>query len=166
MSMRFRRRLLPLFLAALGLWGLAGCFYLPTPEHRADSKQKDFRELVGDGGSKGTIRPRVSTRESVTAILGPARWASKDRRSLAYTLHAVRAAWVYPLCFAAEPASLRVYAVRFDFDDNDVLVAWNLVHVDADIGWFKGVPNAGQNAIDRLNQGAMDSARIEPAMRP
>jgi hypothetical protein len=155
--------LLPLFLAALGLWGLAGCFYLPTPEHRADSKQKDFRELVGTHDSKRPIRPGAATRESVTALLGPAPWRSKDRRSVAYTLDTVRGLWVNPACFSTQLASQRIYAVRLVFDDNDVLAGWDLVHVDGGVAWFKGVPMGAEKAIEQLNQRTPASAAIEPS---
>jgi hypothetical protein len=165
LSMRFRRRLLPLFLAALGLWGLAGCFYLPTPEHPTDKKQADVRELVGGADSKRRLRPGVATRDSVTAVLGPPAWVSKDRRSIAYTLDTVRAVWVYPVCFATNVASQRIYAVRRVFDDNNVLVSWDLVHVDQKLDWFKGVPVPAKRAIERLNVGVTENAVIEPAAK-
>jgi hypothetical protein len=164
-STRLGRRTIPLFLSALGLWAMAGCFYLPLPEHRADKKQTDFRELVGAPESKRPLRPGVATRESVTAALGPPQWVSRDRRSVAYTLETVRAVWVYPVCFATQVASQRIYSVRLVFDDNNVLASWALVHVDQGLDWFKGVPIPAERAIEKLNRGATDNATIEPAAK-
>jgi hypothetical protein len=160
-----KRRIIAICLTATGLWGLTGCFYLPTPEHPTDKKQADFRELVGGADSKRRLRPGVATRDSVTAVLGPPAWVSKDRRSTAYTLDTVRAVWVYPVCFATDVASQRIYAVRLVFDDNNVLASWDLVHVDQKLDWFKGVPVPAKRAIERLNVGVTENAVIEPAAK-
>jgi hypothetical protein len=130
---RLARRLFPTLLAALGLWLLAGCFYLPIPEHRIDSKQPDFRDLVKDGRRPAPIRAGIS-RAAVIAILGPPRY--EGRHAVGYRLYTESGLWVWPLCFSATSAARFEYAMDLTFNENDVLVRIESAHGDVSQSYF------------------------------
>ena len=137
-----RRRILPMMLAMAGLWLLAGCFYLPLPEHRSENAKKDFRKLVGDANSKKPIRAGHITRAEVIAVLGPAEYASDavpvavynqpdpvastDHSAIGYVLRTEGGAWVWPLCFTAWPDKQTKYELRLVFNEQDVLDHWDV----------------------------------------
>ena len=158
------RRLLPYALTLLGLWLLAGCFYLPLPEQQVAPKQKDFRPLLGEINSNRPIRPGV-TRAQVTALLGPASQQYSDG-SLIYALATKRAVWVYPLCFQAAPAWERGYALRLQFDEHDTLSRWELADADErrDFPW-PGVPfQVRGKAMNNLNSKDVKASTTQPAV--
>src|SRR5882724_9550306 len=111
-TLRIRRLAIPSLLAICGVWLLVGCIYLPIPEHQIDSKQKDFRGLLGDADSRRPIRPRHITRGEVVAILGPPPFATQDGRSIAYTVKTENGLFIWPTCFVVQSAGGSVYAVR------------------------------------------------------
>ena len=167
------RRLLPILLIALGVSLLAGCFYLPLPEHpirdpeqnKKDPLPKDFRHILGDVNSKSPIRPGL-TRAQALSVLGKPNYRSTDNE-LIYTMLAERAVWVYPLCFfAASPAQFRGYALRLTFKD-DILVRWDLAHKEEnrDFIWTYG-SHADYEAVEKLQtQGPARSAAL-PTTQP
>ena len=143
-SRRILRKTLPVVLLISGVWLMAGCFYLPFPEHRSEHQAKDFRKLVGAIDSKKTIRPGAVTRAQVIALLGPPQFASdappyrvynqpastpsEDHSAIGYILYTESNAWVYPLCFTATPGTTTRYELRLVFNKEDVLDHWNLEH--------------------------------------
>jgi hypothetical protein len=161
---RFRRRLVPLILAAAGLWGLTGCFYLPLPEHKIDGTQRDFRELLNSPNPKQSIRAGNSSRASVIEALGRPPYVTDDGRSIAYLYATGVGVWVWPACFSAQPAERRVYAVRFDFGEDDMLMNWETARYDEHLPWGPWVPGLPlKKAIARLNQ---PGSELRPATRP
>lgn len=135
-----RWRVLPILLLGIGLWLLAGCFYLPLPEH-VTGHQKDFRKAVGDANSKRPLQVGVATREQVIALLGQPPFYSHDGRSIAYALTTEGGAWVYPLCFDAEGTHQRVYAIRLDFDAANMLTSWDTARGDVTGQGFSFAPS-------------------------
>jgi hypothetical protein len=121
-----KRRALPMLLLMLGLWLLAGCFYLPVPQHQVGVKIKDLRTVVGDRNSKRPLKVGQATRQQVIALLGNPPFASRDERSVAYVMETESGAWVFPLCFSASPGEARRYAMRLDFDGQGILEGWEL----------------------------------------
>jgi len=85
-----------LFLAGVGLWGLAGCFYLPTPEQPVDNS-KDYRDFVGDVRSTKAIRPGFATRATVMCAARPAAFMSGDGGDIGYKYETMHGTWVQPL---------------------------------------------------------------------
>jgi hypothetical protein len=165
------RRLLPYALIAMSLWFMAGCFYLPLPEHPSDKsqtgnkKEKDFRGLIGPVGSKHPIQPGV-TRAQVVALLGPTGYKMTNDQLL-YSLLTDRAAWVAPLCFSAVPATERGYALRLTFDKNDVLLRWELAHSDEQLDWFINAPGGAEfKAVDVLQKKGPSSSASLPTTQP
>lgn len=152
---RIFRKTLPVILLLFGVWLMAGCFYLPIPEHRSEHQAKDFRKLVGAIDSKKAIRPGAVTRAQVIALLGPPQYASdappyrfynqpttapsEDHSAVGYVLETESNAWVYPLCFTATPGSRTEYELRMVFDKNDVLNHWDLENqrVNGSL-WYRG----------------------------
>jgi hypothetical protein len=165
------RRGIPFLLIGFGVWGLAGCFYVPVREHVSESfftntKEKDFRELLGNADSNHPLRPGM-TRAQVLALLGPSVHQSPPDQLL-YTLVMERAVWFEPLCFRSVSAAETGYALRLTFDANEVLVRWELAHVDIQLGSFISEPPgwSEHEALDELqNKGSSSSATL-PATQP
>ena len=52
------RRMLPMMLAGIGVYLLVSCIELPTAERKTDSKQTNFRNLLGpENSARPTIGP-------------------------------------------------------------------------------------------------------------
>ena len=138
------RKTLPVVLLLFGVWLMAGCFYLPIPEHRSEHQGKDFRKLVGAIDSKKSIRPGAVTRAQVIALLGQPQYASDappyqvynqptsapsdDHSAIGYVLQTESNAWVYPLCFTATPGTFTRYELRLVFNKENVLDYWDIKH--------------------------------------
>ncbi|HZK81462.1 MAG TPA: hypothetical protein VFC46_10355 [Humisphaera sp.] len=110
---------------AAGVWGLAGCFYLPVAEHKVDSTQKDFRPLIRKDDTSEVFISGVSTRAAVVAILGPPQYASADERAIGYVYDTAEGLYVWPLCFRAVSDRSNSYALRLEFDQKDHLVRFD-----------------------------------------
>jgi hypothetical protein len=54
-------------------------------------------------------------------MLGRPKFISDDGNALGYDATTSVSSWVYPLCFAAEPADVKTYIVRLEFDKNGML---------------------------------------------
>jgi hypothetical protein len=161
---RFKRRWLPLLLTAIGLWGLAGCLYLPTPERPADRDEKDYRGLLGDAKSRKAIRPGLATKASVIALLGQPQYVSADGRDIAYEYEVAGGILVYPLCFEATAAQGRMYGVRLHFDDDGVLVDWTTARANRNFAiypWFRSMLRG--DAVRLLNE---HGPKLIPATQP
>ena len=168
------RRSLPMVLIAIGTCLLAGCFYLPLPEHpirdpaqnKKDPLPKDFRHLLGDVNSKLPIRPGL-TRAQVFSVLGKPNYGSTGDQ-LIYTMLAERAVWVYPLCFfAAAPAQFRGYALRLTFKD-DILIRWDLAHTEEDRNpiWMGSGSQAQHEAVEKLQSKGPSRSAALPTTQP
>ena len=168
------RRLLPMLLTVLGICLLAGCFYLPLPEHpirdpaqnKKDPLPKDFRHILGDVNSKLPIRPGMA-RAQVLSVLGKPNYRSTDNESI-YIMLAERAVWVYPLCFfAAAPAQFRGYALRLTFKD-DILVRWDLAHAEEnrDPIWMGYGSKAPYEAAEKLQTTGPARSAALPTTQP
>jgi hypothetical protein len=129
-------KLLPVLLALLGMWLMAGCFKIPVWEYRSFDEQHDFRAELGDAHSKRPVRPGAISRNEVVARFGKPSYVSKGRRSVEYLLETNRAVYVWPLCFKASPANQRLYTLTLDFDAEGQLSDWNLTHSDRTVNWF------------------------------
>ncbi len=156
-SRRILRKTLPVVLLISGVWLMAGCFYLPFPEHRSEHQAKDFRKLVGAIDSKKSIRPGAVTRAQVIALLGPPQFASdappyrvynqpasapsEDHSAIGYILQTESNAWVYPLCFTATPGTLTRHELRLVFNKENVLDHWDVKKSKEEHDWvFNGGP--------------------------
>lgn len=138
------RLLLPITLAIIGVWALAGCFYLPIPEHRVNGKQKDFTKLVGPKLRSPAIHQGM-TRAQVIALLGNTPHVSLDNMRMAYFLDTEDGFWVWPLCFSAYSDHRHVYMLIIAFDAQDRIEDTLITN---EIG----------NGGDWLNNSAMDFA--------
>jgi len=149
---------------------LAGCFYVPVREHPSKNfftgrTEKDFRGLLGNAGSNRPLRPGM-TRAQVLALLGSSAPQSPQDQVL-YTLVMERAVWFEPLCFRSVSAAETGYALRLTFDANDVLVRWDLAHVDKQLGSFISVPGWSEGeAIDMLDKEGPSSSATLPTTQP
>lgn len=119
---RFRKSL-AIALIVIGVWILAGCIYIPIPEHPIDSKQKDFRPAV----QKLAPSPQRTTRTQITSLLGEPQITSKDGLAVLYTYRTKSGLWLEPLCFNAEPDGYRLVVAAFEFDAQGRLTDWDLV---------------------------------------
>ena len=166
-----RRRAVPFLLAAVGVWLLVGCIYLPIPEHRSNRHQPDFRDLIGPAGSKARIRPGAITRPQVFALLGVPHYASVDGHSVGYTLSTESGLFIYPQCFSAFPHMKYVYGLRLTFGPNDVLTDWKLDRSPCEAFMWLEPPHIYGTGVEGLNQekDAPQLLRFEgklPATRP
>ena len=94
--------------------------------------EKDFRDLLGDAKSKRPIRAGAIVRSQIIKLLGEPPLISDKGDSIGYEFTAVRSVTVYPLCFfISEPSSERRYAVRFEFDRDDLLQSWRTEQEDS-----------------------------------
>src|SRR6478609_6065945 len=108
-----RKLLLPTGLAALGVWVLVGCVYIPTfgPTVRGRNAAGD----VGPAGSKKPVRVADSTLADVVRVLGEPPLATADRRVVGYPWSVRKGFLVWPLCFSADSIhGNRTLVLRFD----------------------------------------------------
>jgi hypothetical protein len=127
--MKMARWVIPIALIIVGVWGLAGCFYLPVAEHKVDSTQKDFRPLIRKGDTPGVFVSGITTRIAVVALLGPPQYVSGDDRAIGYVYDTAEGLYVWPLCFRAVSDSYRSYALRLEFDQQNYLVRFDTYYL-------------------------------------
>jgi len=114
---------LALALAAVGVWVLAGCIYIPTPGKAG--RGVNAGKYVGGGRSDKPIRTSTSTLDDVLAVLGPPRHASADGRSIGYTWSVPQGTWV-GICYSARPL-YHHQLFRLDFDQDGTLVRFTAI---------------------------------------
>jgi hypothetical protein len=153
----------PIVLIVASVMVLTGCFFVPWPEHRRDKNQPDFRDMVGDSNSNRPIRTGAITRSQVLRLLGDPPYASADDRAVAYSLNTESGAWVYPLCFSAEPAAEDIYVLRLEYDEHDVVAKWDIVHDSIRTLFNLNGYVYPQPLIDKLNK---SGPKLEPATCP
>src|SRR5215204_20189 len=113
MKQRRTRLLLPLALAAIGAWLLAGCIFVPTFDKTI--RGKNVSKYVGSQRQKRPLRLHAATRDDVLRVLGEPHYASPDRTRIAYEWDVRNGYWVWPLCFAAyAQEGRRVLLLTFD----------------------------------------------------
>ena len=159
-----QRRALPMLLLLIGLWLLAGCFAVPVPERASpnNANDRDFRKLVGDAASNRAIHEGAS-RAHVVDLLGAPAYQTPDHRAVAYTFATERAAWIYPLCFAATTARERNYRLYLEYDDAGRVTRWETAHKDVGYDSFQQVPLTGiDDVLKRFNPGLKPVARPVP----
>ncbi len=147
----FRNIILPLLILAPLLWLMTGCFHLPWFEHRTDSGP-NIRAVVGPANSNRAIRPGNITRAQVIALLGPPEYMSLDGTAIAYLTDTASAYWVWPLCFAAEPADSKSYMVRLIFDKDDRLKSYDWADSEYKYDWLNTYPTMETPPIMKLNK--------------
>ena len=133
---RALRKMLPVLLALSGIWLTAGCFKIPVWEYRNVDTQHDFRAELGDRTSKRPVRPGAITKAEVLARFGKPSYTTGHGHSLYYFLDTTRAVYVWPLCFGATHANERHYTLSLDFESDNRLTGWELVHADQELIWF------------------------------
>jgi hypothetical protein len=142
-SRQIARLLLPLALLALMLWLLVGCFYMPWFEHPIanNARNVDFRPMLADEWhTDRPIRVGSVTRHQVIQLLGAPKLAAVDRSAFVYDFQTVNAFWVWPLCFAAEPANGRLYVAVLSFDDAGMLQRIDVTDANEEIAtWLYAV---------------------------
>ena len=112
----WKRLVLPACLAAVGVWLLAGCIYIPT--FGTVTAGKNVAGKVGDEASRKPLRVGHATREDVIALLGHPHVTKSDRSAVAYTWNVRNAFVVWPLCFQGYPLNgRRSLVLRFGPDD-------------------------------------------------
>jgi hypothetical protein len=122
-----RKLLLPTGLAALGVWVLVGCVYIPTfgPTVRGRNASGE----VGPAGSKKPIRVSASTLEDVIRVLGEPPLATSDRRVVGYPWSVRNGYLVWPLCFSGDSIyGNRTLVLRFD--EQQVLRSFQVLKQD------------------------------------
>jgi len=113
----------PVLLTGLGVWLLAGCFYLPGSAKLVEGR--DASRDVGGGKSDRPVRTGFATRADAFRVLGEPQYASADGRQVAYGWVVTTGRWVYPLCFSST-AKHETRALILEFDDGDRLVSYQL----------------------------------------
>ena len=145
-----KRALLPISLVAFGLSLLIGCLYITTFERPASPAQPDFRKLVGNDAGR-VLRTGYADRAAVLRLLGSPPLTSADGSSLGYLFETRQGYWVAPLCFFdTYSADNKVYGLRLDFDNDNVLRQFKAVSTDQDDGY--GFSGAVGSVIYQLNE--------------
>jgi hypothetical protein len=132
----FRNVILPLMVLAPLLWLMVGCVYVPWFESRQNSSQRDFRGMLGAATSHKQIRPGLITCAGIESLLGEPPFISDDGLAIGYELRTNSSYWVYPLCFAADPADVKAYVVKFTFDRKGLLEHYYVASDDKSLGWI------------------------------
>ena len=129
------RLLLPAMLAAVGVFLLIGCIYIPT--FNAVKQGENYSKKVGDAKSRKPVRVGKSTLQDVLRVLGkPAASASGDA-ALAYTWTVQTGVAVWPLCFHADALKgYRTLVLRFDAEGR--LASYQILKADTPLLDFGG----------------------------
>ena len=113
MKQRRTRLLLPLALAAIGAWLLAGCIFVPTFDKTI--RGRNVSKYVGSAKQNRPLRLHAATRDDVLRVLGEPHYASPDRTRLGYQWDVLNGYWVWPLCFSGyRQEGRRVLLLTFD----------------------------------------------------
>ncbi|HET6249773.1 MAG TPA: hypothetical protein VFE47_18935 [Tepidisphaeraceae bacterium] len=130
---RYVKIAIPISAIVVGIILLAGCLYIPLPEHKV-GPETDFRELIGDPHSGRPIRAGAISRASVEQLLGKPQYISDDRRVTGYTVTTDGSFVIWPTCFVAGPDRISAYALRLEFDDRNMLISLKTDHADINTG--------------------------------
>jgi hypothetical protein len=95
----------PAALIIAGMLTIAGCIYIPVPEHPRTTDGKDVGGLLGPEHSDKPIRPGLATRDLVLAILGKPDDRTDHDIAFAYKLNAITGRR-FGLC-VSDPNALR-----------------------------------------------------------
>ena len=121
---RWARIAAPAAFMLLGIWLLVGCVYVPTFDKVVTGR--NAAKKVGDARSRRPLRVTRSELADVLRVLGEPRFATADRRVLAYPWTVRNGVAVWPLCLAAYPVKgQRTLVLRFD--DRDVLRSFEIL---------------------------------------
>jgi hypothetical protein len=131
------RMLTALAMIVIGVWVLAGCIYVPTPEQKV-GPEKDFRGLTGDPQSNKPIRAGAVTRSQVIAMLGKPTLVSADGRRLGYAIETHTGIGIWPLCFSAGTYTATGYAIRLKFDEQGNLLSYEAKKAEDTPGGLRG----------------------------
>jgi hypothetical protein len=123
---QLRRRVLPFLAAALGVFLLIGCVYIPGRD-KLPADARDPRPFVGKRDSHRPLKVGTSTREDVFNVLGRADGGSSDGRAWEYHWEGQNGSWLVPLCFRSDPAWRR-YVMRLEFADDGRLKRFRVSH--------------------------------------
>jgi hypothetical protein len=111
-----KKGLPPAIIAAVGVWLLAGCVFIPTFNKRIHGRE--VTRDVGKENSKKPLRLGRATRDDVLRLLGDPPYWSPDGRRVAYTWTVLNGIWVWPLCFDSfNQEEARTLILTFDADD-------------------------------------------------
>jgi len=134
----------PATLIIIGMLTIAGCVYIPVPEHPRTAHGADVREVLGAEGTDKPIRPGVANRDVVLRLLGEPDDRTEHDLGFAYHLTAI-AGHRFGFCVAddetertgrryfAYPATDRVpYFLLLRFDHQGVLRQYQLKRGDAE----------------------------------
>jgi hypothetical protein len=130
----------PATLIIIGMLAIAGCIYIPVPEHPRTRDEREIDKLVGPIQSGKPIRAGFTTRDMALGILGKPDLRTTHDLAFAYRLSAI-AGHRFGLCVADEaqmiPATDRVdYYLALEFDREGVLLRYHLKRSrDGDDGW-------------------------------
>jgi hypothetical protein len=106
---------LPACLAAVGVWLLAGCIYIPT--FSRVTAGKNVADKVGDEESNKPLSVGHVTRDDVHRLLGEPDVAKRDGSAVAYTWNVQNGFVIWPLCFQAHAVNgARSLVLRFGPD--------------------------------------------------
>jgi hypothetical protein len=145
-----RRCVLPAVLLAIGLFLLAGCFWVPLPEKPVLRGQPNVAKMVGPAKSKNAVHLGV-TREQVEQAIGrPQRWRI-DGTATAYTFTVRNGAWIYPMCFMGLD-TWKDYAVRLDYGPDGRLTSYQVVSARGGGQGFMGPSGPWWGSVNLLDQ--------------
>jgi hypothetical protein len=135
MNHRSTRLLLPLALAAVGVWLLAGCVYIPVFGPTVEGKNAS--KSVGSNASRKPIRAGRATHADVVRVLGEPQAKTADDRVLAYTWVIRNGYAVWPLCFGGYPVNgSRTLVLRFD--ERHLLRSFEVLKMNDPVIQFSG----------------------------
>jgi hypothetical protein len=121
MNRRKARLVPPVILIVLLTWLMVGCVYIPWFEQKNNSKQLDFRPLIGPADSNRPVRVGHVTREQTIDVLGEPITESADGRVLVYGINSFYGYWIAPFCFSGATGFQKGTVVRLQFDRNGIL---------------------------------------------
>ena len=130
-----RRLGLPATLIIIGILTIAGCIYIPVPEHPHTTQGTDAEKVLGAERSDKPLRPGSASRELVLEFLGTPDDRTDHDGAFAYNLNAI-AGRRFGLCVYGDndrpamfsyPATDRVkYFLLLRFDRKGVLQRYQL----------------------------------------
>ncbi len=129
---------------------LGGCFAVPGGERLADSKQVDFRPLVGERNSGRPLSVGRVGREDVVKALGPPELTSRSGPAIGYELDTVSGYWVVPFLLSLNDANAHGYVIRFRFDPDGRLCGYDVADVAMPINTPYAVGYTSPRAVTGL----------------
>jgi hypothetical protein len=138
---------MPAALIVIGILTIAGCIYLPGPEHPRTPSGRDVRKVVGDLQSDKPLRVGAASRDLVLRLLGPPKLRTAHDLAIGYDCRTI-AGHHFGLCVDSNgdreigpyiffvPGNVYAHHLLFlEFDPNGSLKRYQLTRLN--YGWYQ-----------------------------